>query len=304
MDTQLLLLGAFAGLAVFLGLPVAFLQELSSKWKGFLNAFAVGVLIFLMVDALGDAWQAVSRTAFIAFGGQIPVSDAVSALFAMFGGLLIGLFGLAYANRYTEALVRTSHSETLESEGKCTQEQLFKGIERVNGYRLSLMIALGIGAHNFSEGLKLGHSYASGAIGLAVSLSLLIGILFHSATKGFGMASPLTGLSKFPNVRFLTVTALVCGLSTLIGTEIGGLWFSVYVYVFFMAIAAGALVYATAMQTLSLRGPMLTAVSPKYLLMYNSGKRQLTNRVLVVGVFVGLVATLASTFLIAISGVV
>ncbi|HKM75330.1 MAG TPA: hypothetical protein VJZ32_02820 [Candidatus Bathyarchaeia archaeon] len=301
-DTQLLLLGTFAGLGVFLGLPLAALQKVSPKWKGFLNAFATGILIFLMVDAFGDAWQSIAHTAFNAFEGQMPVSDAVFAVLAMFGGLLIGLFGLAYANRYMKILVKSVRSESSEFHGKLMQERLFEGVEQVNGCRLSLIIALGIGIHNFNEGLKLGHFYASGPIGLALSLSLLIGILLHGATKGFGIAGPLTGLSKMPSYRLLVATAVICGLPTLIGTEIGGLWFSGLFFVFFMAVAAGALVYATAMQTLSLRGPVLTAVSPKYLLMYTAGKRQVTNRILVIGVFFGLMAALTSNLLIIISG--
>src|SRR5208282_5641081 len=275
-DTQLLLLGIFAGLGVFLGLPLAALQEVSPKWKGFLNAFAAGILIFLMVDAFGeDAWQSAANTAITAFDGQIPMSQAVFAVLVMFVGLLIGLFGLAYANRYTKVFVRPSRYENSGLHGKLMQERLFKGVEQVDGYRLSVIIAFGIGVLNFSEALELGHSYASGTIGLALSLSLLIGILLQSVMKGFGIAGPLTGLSKMPSNRFLAA----------------------------IAVASGALVYATAMQTLSLRGPVLTAVSVKYLLMYNAGKRQITNRILVMGVFVGLMAGLTSNLLMAISGV-
>jgi len=303
-DTQLLLLGTFAGLGVFLGLPLAALQEVSPKWKGFLNAFAAGILIFLMVDAFGeDAWQSAANTAITAFDGQIPMSQAVFAVLVMFVGLLIGLFGLAYANRYTKVFVRPSRCENSGLHGKLMQERLFKGVEQVDGYRLSVIIAFGIGVLNFSEALELGHSYASGTIGLALSLSLLIGILLQSVMKGFGIAGPLAGLSKIPSNRFLAAIAVVSGLPTLIGTEIGGLWFSGLFFGFFMAVASGALVYATAMQTLSLRGPVLTAVSVKYLLMYNAGKRQITNRILVMGVFVGLMAGLTSNLLMAISGV-
>jgi ZIP family zinc transporter len=57
-----------------------------------------------------------------------------------------------------------------------------------------MMIAMGIGFHNFSEGLAIGQSYASGAIGLAIIL--IIGFGAHNATEGFGIAGPLTGLVK------------------------------------------------------------------------------------------------------------
>ena len=66
--------------------------------------------------------------------------------------------------------------------------------QHMNAYRLSMMIAAGIGVHNFSEGLAIGQSYVSGAIGLA--MILMIGFAAHNATEGFGIAGPLTGLSK------------------------------------------------------------------------------------------------------------
>jgi ZIP family zinc transporter len=47
---QLLLLGSIAGFTIFLGLPVTALQHLSIKKKGFLNAFAIRILVFLIID--------------------------------------------------------------------------------------------------------------------------------------------------------------------------------------------------------------------------------------------------------------
>jgi zinc transporter, ZIP family len=47
---QLLLLGSIAGFTIFLGLPVAALQHLCIKKKGFLNAFAIRILVFLIID--------------------------------------------------------------------------------------------------------------------------------------------------------------------------------------------------------------------------------------------------------------
>src|SRR5208283_4411376 len=102
---------------------------------------------------------------------------------------------------------------------------------------------IGIGAHNFSEGLAIGQSYASGAIGLA--LILIIGFAAHNATEGFGIAGPLTGLSKRPSLRFLAVTGLVGGGPTFLGTVLGSLWSSTLVYILFLAIAGGALIYVS-----------------------------------------------------------
>ena len=62
--------------------------------------------------------------------------------------------------------------------------------------RLSLLIAAGIGLHNFGEGLAIGGSAATGAIGLTTIL--VIGFALHNATEGFGLVAPwpprVTGL--------------------------------------------------------------------------------------------------------------
>lgn len=47
-----------------------------------------------------------------------------------------------------------------------------------------MMIAAGIGLHNFAEGLAIGNSAAAGDISLA--LILVIGFALHNATEGFG----------------------------------------------------------------------------------------------------------------------
>src|SRR2546427_9884039 len=53
---ELLLFGAIAGLTIFLGLPMALLQSVSPRKKGFLNALSMGILVFLISDVLANAW--------------------------------------------------------------------------------------------------------------------------------------------------------------------------------------------------------------------------------------------------------
>jgi zinc transporter, ZIP family len=281
---QLLLLGAFAGLTIFLGLPLAALQRVSARTKGFLNAFSIGILIFLIVDVLGHAWQSTGDAAYTAFAGKGSVGNAVLDLIAMFGGLAVGFLGLTwYGGQFMkDTFVRSSVTETnVAAVGGAGQDREFKLMQQTNAYRLSMMIAIGIGVHNFSEGLAIGQSYASGAIGLA--LILIVGFAAHNATEGFGIAGPLTGLSNRPSGRFLLVTGLVGGLPTFIGTELGSLWSSTLAYIFFLAIAGGALVYVS-------------------FLMYNSGRRQVTNNILMLGIFIGLLAGFLSDLLITLGG--
>jgi len=143
-----------------------------------------------------------------------------------------------------------------------------------------MMIAVGIGAHNFSEGLTIGQSYASGVTGLA--LVLIIGFALHNATEGFGIAAPLTG-SKRPSNRFLALVGLVGGGPTFLGTLLGSLWTSTFAYILFLSIAGGALIYVT-------------------LLMYNSGRRQATDTILMLGLFLGLTAGFITDLLVTLGG--
>ena len=143
------------------------------------------------------------------------------------------------------------------------------------------MIAIGIGTHNFSEGLAIGQSYVSGAIPLA--LLLIIGFGAHNATEGFGIAGPLTGLNKKPNLRFIILLGLIGGGPTFLGTMIGSLWASTIASILFLSIAGGALIYVS-------------------MLMYNSGRQQTTNNILMVGIFLGLFAGFITDLLVSLGG--
>ena len=285
---QLLLLGAVAGFTIFLGLPVAVMQNVSSRNKGFLNAIATGILVFLIIDVFSHAWETASGAAADAFAGRAATGDAVLDLAAVFGGIAMGLLGLAfYEAKYmakasaveTQALLEVERSTARAISGLVLQSQV---LEEASAYKLAIMIAIGIGAHNFSEGLAIGQSYASGSVGLA--LILIIGFGAHNATEGFGIASPLTGLVKRPSARFLVTVGLVGGVPTFLGTLTGNLvGVSDFTYVLFLSIAGGALVYVS-------------------MLMYNSGRRQTSNRVLMIGIFVGLSAGFLTDLIVTLGG--
>ncbi len=154
-------------------------------------------------------------------------------------------------------------------------------VGQVDVYKLSMMIATGIGAHNFSEGLAIGQSYVAGSTGLA--LLLIIGFGAHNATEGFGIAGPLTGLTKRPSPRFLAVAGLIGGGPTFLGTIVGSLWTSVFAYTFFLSIAGGALVYVS-------------------MLMYSSGRGQASNQILMLGMFFGICAGFLTDLIVRLGG--
>jgi zinc transporter, ZIP family len=106
---------------------------------------------------------------------------------------------------------------------------------------LALLIATGIGLHNFAEGLAIGQSASNGAIRLA--LMLVIGFGLHNATEGFGIVAPMAGESRLPSRRFLALLGLIGGGPTFVGTLLGQAWASEAVSVGFLALAAGSILY-------------------------------------------------------------
>src|SRR5207245_8349910 len=60
-DGQVILLGGIAGATIFLGLPVGRTQRLSSSTRAFLNALAIGILLFLLWDVLSQAIEPVEK---------------------------------------------------------------------------------------------------------------------------------------------------------------------------------------------------------------------------------------------------
>jgi ZIP family zinc transporter len=104
---------------------------------------------------------------------------------------------------------------------------------------LALLIATGIGLHNFSEGLAIGQAAATGALQLAVVL--MIGFGLHNMTEGFGIAGPLSG--QRVSWQFIVLLGVIGGGPTFLGTVVGIIFNSPQVFILFLALAAGAIVY-------------------------------------------------------------
>ena len=218
------LLGAIAGFTIYLGLPVARLRNLSRSWQAFLNSLATGILVFLLWDVLTKASEPVEKALDTAKDGHPASFILLLAVFVI--GLSVGLMGLVYFER---RIIRRTAQETAAGGASPLQ--------------LALMIAIGIGAHNFSEGLAIGQASRTGAIALATVL--IVGFGLHNMTEGFGIAAPLTASSR-PSWGFLGLAGLIGGGPTFLGTILGFSVQSDAVFVLFLTLAAGSILYVVA----------------------------------------------------------
>src|SRR5438552_681359 len=75
------------------------------------------------------------------------------------------------------------------------------------------------------------------------ALVLVIGFALHNITEGFGIAAPLALDTTMPSWGFLLTAGLIGGGPTFVGTVVGYAFTSIYIYVLFLALAAGALLY-------------------------------------------------------------
>ena len=203
-------LGTVAGGTIYLGLPTARFS-VSDRTTHLLNGGAIGVLLLLLVDILHGALEPVE--------GAVEAATESGALhlalpIALVLGFALGLVGLAwFGDRYVS--------------GGAT------------GRTTATMVAVGIGLHNFSEGLAIGQSAATGAVSLAAVL--VAGFALHNVTEGFGIAAPMTDAE--PSWRYLAGLGLIAGGPTFVGTVLGRTWTSPLASVLFLSLAGGALVY-------------------------------------------------------------
>ena len=232
---QTYLLGAIAGFTIYVGLPIGRVRSTHPALRAALSAVATGILVFLF-------WDVVSH-------GVAPVESHLEAhsygAFAGYAALLgfgftAGLMSLVYYDYWLKRrrpgpLIGPGAAAVDEFERRSWLDSL------TPGRRLALLIATGIGLHNFGEGLAIGQSAAAGELSLA--LVLIIGFGLHNTTEGFGIVGPMSGEAERPSWAFLGAMGLIGGGPTFVGTVVGQAWVSPALATVFFAVAGGSILY-------------------------------------------------------------
>jgi zinc transporter, ZIP family len=233
---QIVALGIIAGATIFIGLPVGRLTGAGASLRAFLSAIAVGILLFLFWDVISAAVDSVESALLGAVHGTGSWSEF--ALLAATGalGLAASLLGLVAYERWLA--MRGARSA---GPGEASGTAPAGGPPAATGRQLAILIAVGIGLHNFAEGLAIGQSAAAGE--LAFAGTLVIGFALHNATEGFGIVAPLAGGSVRPSWAFLGAMGLIGGGPTVLGTIVGQAVVNTTLSVAFLGLAAGSILY-------------------------------------------------------------
>lgn len=106
---------------------------------------------------------------------------------------------------------------------------------------ISMMIAIGIGLHNFGEGLAIGAAIVLGEI--ALSTFLIVGFTLHNTTEGLAIVAPIakSERSRSKVIKRLIIMGLIAGAPTIVGTWIGGFLYSPLAAIIFLSVGAGAI---------------------------------------------------------------
>jgi zinc transporter, ZIP family len=236
-SAQILVLGAVAGFTIFLGLPLGRVQSADARLRAALSGLACGILLFLLYDVLAHGVGPVEESLeeAVAEGGSFA---GLAGLMA--AGFIFGLMSLVYYDRWMKN--RPSRDMVGPGAAAVAEYEARSWFARLGpGHRLALLIATGIGLHNFGEGLAIGQAGAAGEISLA--LALIIGFGLHNTTEGFGIVGPISQDGVRPSWGFLGLLGLIGGGPTFLGTVVGQAWVSEALTVAFMAVAAGSILY-------------------------------------------------------------
>jgi ZIP family zinc transporter len=222
-------------LAGLLWLP--FIKRLSlGKYRFFLSPTA-GLLVFLGIDAIVEGSDIAAGSVAAVFHGQILIAlvTILSFLGLMYASSKLG--ERSKGSTLEEAPESSSYDPTYSSQAKTLDQQRHQ--LTVKPVAVALMISIGIGLHNFGEGLAIGASVVLGE--LALSTFLIVGFMIHNTTEGFAIVSPLAKAKVSRMFGKIVIFGLIAGGPIIFGTWIGGFVYSPLAAIIFLSIGAGAI---------------------------------------------------------------
>jgi zinc transporter, ZIP family len=232
------LIGTYVGiipvLAGLLWLP--FIKRLSLRKYRFFLSLTAGLLVFLGIDALIEGSQIAAESVAGVFNGQILIAvvTILSFLGLMYASAKLGKRSKGITAEVDEL---SSYDSMHANQAKTLDNQQHHLV--IKPVAMALMISIGIGLHNFGEGLAIGASVVLGEI--ALSTFLIVGFMLHNTTEGFAIVSPLAKTKVRRMVGKLIIMGLIAGVPTIFGTWIGGFVYSPVAAIIFLAIGAGAI---------------------------------------------------------------
>lgn len=240
------LIGTYVGIIpVMMGLVwYPFIRRLSPNKYNFFLSLTAGLLVFLGIDALLESNEIAVDNLAPAFNAQILI--IIVAIVTLITLLYVSQKLIQRASKRSKPDVDveykkgySSNSEPdlgtrdMKSTSTSFQQQLL-----IRPIAISMMISIGIGLHNFGEGLAIGAAVLLGEV--ALSSFLILGFTLHNTTEGLAIVAPMAKSRRIP-VAKLIIMGLIAGGPTILGAWIGGFLYSPIATVIFLSIGAGAI---------------------------------------------------------------
>ncbi|HEX2305713.1 MAG TPA: divalent cation transporter [Nitrososphaeraceae archaeon] len=238
------LIGTYVGvIPVMMGLVwYPFIRRLSIGKYNFFLSLTAGLLVFLGIDALLESNEIAIDNLAPAFNSQILIIIVAIVSFLALQYVSQKLVQRASKSKsdvgYSSEITSRStpdlqQKDVRSSSGTSLQQQLL-----IRPLAISMMISIGIGLHNFGEGLAIGAAVLLGEI--ALSSFLILGFTLHNTTEGLAIVAPMAKTRRIP-IRKLIIMGLIAGVPTILGAWIGGFLYSPVATVIFLSIGAGAI---------------------------------------------------------------